>query len=170
MGLNSHLYANYYVPFDVDVHSSAHLLYTLRILWCISSTIHFTLITTNKLQIHYVHVQRCTSLFGSHRSSFRLWTKIFTTACRPSRAPRTAEPHACSSRASRFAEPHARPSCASRTAEPRARLTRASRATEPHAVLSCASRTAELRARPIRASRTATPPRYCRRRPPPRLC
>ena len=95
----------------------AHLLYTLRILWCISSTIHFTLITTNKLQIHYVHVQRCTSLFGSHRSSFRLWTKIFTTACRPSRAPRTAEPHACSSRASRFAEPHARPSCSSRTAE-----------------------------------------------------
>ena len=78
MGLNSHLYANYYVPFDVDVHSSAHLLYTLRILWCISSTIHFTLITINKLQIHYVRVQRCTSLFGSHRSGFRLWTKIFT--------------------------------------------------------------------------------------------
>ena len=29
MGLNSHLYANYYVPSDVDVHSNAHLLYIL---------------------------------------------------------------------------------------------------------------------------------------------
>ena len=64
----------------VDVRTRPHHLYTLRILWCISSTIHFTFITIDKLQIHYVRVQRCTSLFGSRCSGFRLWTKIFTTA------------------------------------------------------------------------------------------
>ena len=90
LGLNSHLYTNYYVPMynlvplslpRVDVRARAHHLYTLRILWCISSTIHFTFITIDKLQLHYVHVQRCTSLFSFRCSGFRLWTKIFTTPC-----------------------------------------------------------------------------------------
>ena len=79
MGLNSHLRTNNCVPLHVDVHPSAHPLYTLRIPWCISSTIHFTLITINKIQIQHVHVQRCTSQVCSFRLGFRLWTKIFTT-------------------------------------------------------------------------------------------
>ena len=89
MGLNSpplHKQLGTYVPHStslslahVDVHARAHQLYTLRVLWCISSTIGFTLVTINNIQIHYVRVQRCTSLFGSRCSGFRLWTKIFTT-------------------------------------------------------------------------------------------
>ena len=61
----------------MDVHTRAHHLYTLRILWCISSTLHPTPITINKLQIQHVRVQRCTSRVCSLRSVFRLWTKIF---------------------------------------------------------------------------------------------
>ena len=81
MGLNSHsphklsssLLSSYS---HVDVHISAHHLYTLRILWCISSTLHFTYY----LQMCHVHVQRCTFHFCSLYSVFLLWTKIFTTA------------------------------------------------------------------------------------------
>ena len=89
MGLNSHLFTNYYVPMynlaplslpRVDVRARAHRLYILRILSCISSTIRFTLIIVNKLQIYKVYVQRCTSHLCSLRSVFRLWTKIFTTS------------------------------------------------------------------------------------------
>ena len=88
MGLNSHLYTNYYVPMynlvplslpRVDVRTMAHHLYTFRILWCISSTIHFTLITTTKIQIYKLYVQCCTSHLCYLRSVFRLRTKIFTT-------------------------------------------------------------------------------------------
>ena len=46
MGLNSHLYTNYYVPISlshVDVRAKAHHLYTLQILRCISSTILITI-------------------------------------------------------------------------------------------------------------------------------
>ena len=82
MGLNSHLRTNNYVPSHVDVHPSAHPLYTLRILRCISSTIHLTLVTINKLQIQHMRVEHCTSGVCSCRSGFRLWTKIFTTTRR----------------------------------------------------------------------------------------
>ena len=79
MGLSSHLRTNNYVPSHMDVHPSAHPLYTLRILRCISSTIQFTLVTINKIQIQHVDVQRCTFRVCLFRSGFRLWTKIFTT-------------------------------------------------------------------------------------------
>ena len=75
MGLNSHLDTNYYVPMynlvplslpRVDVRTRAHHLYTLRILWCISSTIHFTLITiTNTLcTCPTLHIALWLSLLG----------------------------------------------------------------------------------------------------------
>ena len=82
MGLNSHLYTNYYVPVSlshVDVRAKAHLLYTLQILRCIATTIHFTFITIDKLQIQHVDVQRCTSRVCLLCSVFRLRMKIFTT-------------------------------------------------------------------------------------------
>ena len=75
MGLNSHLHPNNYVPMynlvplslpRVDVRTRAHHLYTLRILWCISSTIHFTLITiTNTLcTCATLHIALWLSLLG----------------------------------------------------------------------------------------------------------
>ena len=63
----------------VDVHISAHHTYTLGILWCISSTLQFTFVLINILQLHHVRVQRCTPRFCSLCSVFPLWTKIFTT-------------------------------------------------------------------------------------------
>ena len=85
MGLNSHLphklLCTLYTSLShVDVHTRAHHRYSLRILWCISSTLHSTPITINKLQIHHVRVQRCTLLFDFRCSGFRSWTKIFTTS------------------------------------------------------------------------------------------
>ena len=52
------------------MHISAHHIYTLGILWCISSTLQFTFVLINILQIHHVGVQRCTPRFCSLRSVF----------------------------------------------------------------------------------------------------
>ena len=80
MGLNSHLHTKNYVPSSCGCALKCTSPLHLRILWCISSTSHSTLTTINNLQIHHLRVQRCTLLFGSCCSGFRLWTKIFTTS------------------------------------------------------------------------------------------
>ena len=73
----------------VHVHISAHHIYTLIILWCISSTLQFTSILINILQIHHVHVQCSTSYFCSLRSGFLPWPKIFPTASNACALPTT---------------------------------------------------------------------------------
>ena len=80
-----------YVPLSLScgcAHKcTSHLL--LGILWCISSTLEFTLVSISILQVKCVCVQRCTPRFCSLRSCFRLWTKIFTTPCQSIKSPLT---------------------------------------------------------------------------------